>query len=64
MHAFSEEYDLAYPFQFWLVNGEGGHRVKRLLETADVAFKQLHVVSTGIPLKLAKGASVSLLTAG
>lgn len=32
--------------------------------SADVALQQLHVASAGIPLKLARGASVSLLTAG
>lgn len=52
------------PISVLVGNGKGGRRIRRLWDSADVALQQLHVASTGIPLKLAMDASVSLLTAG
>lgn len=45
------------PISILVGNGEGG-----LQDSADVALQQLHVASAGIPLKLLRGASISLLT--
>lgn len=58
MYIFTEEYD------FCFTNFNSGWKWGRRLEdSADVALQQLHVASTGIPLKLSS-ASVSLLTVG
>ena len=65
MHLFTEEYDFC--FTHFDSSQKWGRRVQNKdtpWDAADVALQQLRVASAGIPLKLARGASVSLLTAG
>lgn len=65
MHIFTEEYDFCFThFSFRQKWGRRAQNKETPQDSADVALQQLRAASAGVPLKLAQGASVSLLTAG